>query len=118
VVGKTIPHVGRLSIAPYRGNGDVLVDPRGREENTGWMVAFDRGFHPVDGPEGTFNRFVVAADYASGDNALGGLGLALSTYFTPNVSLLVGPTWFNAEEINGETKWTVQLDINQSWFDR
>lgn len=116
VVGKTIPHFGRLSVAPYRGNPDVLVDRKGDRDNTGWMAAFDRGFHPVQGPEGEFNRFVLAADYASGDNALGGGAVALYYFFTPNVSLLAGPVWFNEEAINGRMKWTIQLDINHPWF--
>ncbi len=116
VVGKTIPNVGRFSVAPYRGNPDVLVDAKGEKDNTGWMVAFDRGFHLVQGPEGDFNRFVLAADYASGKNALGGTGLALNYYFTPNVSLLTGAVWFNEEAINGKMKWTIQLDVNHLWF--
>jgi len=116
VVGKTIPHFGRLSVAPYRGNPEVLVDPKGEKESTGVMVAFDRGFHPVQGSEGAFNRFVLAADFASGNNALGGGALVLNCYFTPNVSLLAGPVWFNEEAINGKMKWTIQLDINRLWF--
>lgn len=116
VVGKTVPHLGRVSVAPYRGNPDVLVDGKGEKENTGLMAAFDRGFHPVQGPEGEFNRFVLAADYASGKNALGGGAVGLYYYFTPNVSLLTGPVWFNEEGINGKMKWTIQLDINHPWF--
>jgi hypothetical protein len=119
VIGKTIPGVGRLSVAPYRGNPDLLVDAQGKEENTGFMAAFDRGFHPVKGPDGVeFNRFVLAADYASGDNALGGAGIGLYYYFTPNVSLVAGPVWFNEEAINGESKWSIQLDINVPAFGR
>jgi hypothetical protein len=117
VVGKTIPHFGRLSVAPYRGNPDLLVDAKGEKENTGVMVAFDRGFHPVKDAAGAeFNRFVIAADYASGENALGGGAVGLYYYFTPNVSLLTGPVWFNEEAINGEWKWTIQLDVNHDWF--
>ncbi len=113
VVGKTIPGVGRLSAGPYVGNDEVLVSSEGEEKNDGFMVAFDRGFHPVEQAEGTsFNRFVLAADYASGDNALGGGGVGLYAYFTPKVSLLTGPVWFNDEGVNGEWKWTVQLDVN------
>jgi hypothetical protein len=93
------------------------VDADGEEENEGFFVAFDRGFHAVKAADGAeFNRFVVGADYASGDNALGGLGVALNVYLTPNVSVLTGPVWFNEEAINGEWKWTIQLDINQRAF--
>jgi hypothetical protein len=116
VVGKTTPHLGRLSVAPYRGNSDLLRDAKGEQENAGFMVAFDRGFHPVEGPEGDFNRFVLAGDYASGDNAIGGGAVGLYYYFTPNVSLVAGPAWFNQEAVNGKWKWTIQLDVNHVWF--
>ena len=112
VIGKTIPGLGRLSGGPYTGNSKLLVDADGAEENEGFMVAFDRGFLPVQDAAGEFNRLVLAADYASGDNALGGAGLGLYYYFHRNVSLLTGPVWFNEEAINGEWKWTIQLDIN------
>ncbi len=112
VVGKTIPGLGRLSGGPYTGNSKLLVDADGEEENDGFMVAFDRGFLPVQDAAGEFNRLVLAADYASGDNALGGVGLGLYYYFHRNVSVLTGPVWFNEEAINGEWKWTIQLDVN------
>lgn len=117
VIGKTIPGVGRLSAGPYVGNSRLLVDAQGKKENEGWMVAFDRAFMPVKDAEGNeLNRLVFAADYASGDNALGGGGAGLYYYFTKNISLLTGPVWFNEEAINGKWKWTVQLDINLPSF--
>lgn len=112
VIGKSFAGIGRLSAGPYWGNEKVLVDGAGRKENTGFMVAFDRGFHAVPGPGGEFNRFVVAADFASGDNAIGGGSVGLYTYLTKDVSLLLGHVWFNDERVNGKPKWTVQLDVN------
>jgi len=113
VVGKTIPGLGRLSVGPYIGNSKTLVDAQGKKENKGVMAAFDRGFMPVKGPDGAeFNRLVFAADYASGNNALGAGGLGIYYYFTKDISLLTGPVWFNEEAINGKWKWTIQLDIN------
>ncbi len=29
-----------------------------------------------------------------------------------DIDLLTGPVWFNDHAINGQWKWTVQLDIN------
>lgn len=113
VIGKTIPGVGRLSAGPYIGNRRVLVDENGNEENTGFMVAFDRGFMPTKDKDGTeYNGWVFAADYASGRNALGGGGFGIYRFFTKDISLLTGPVWFNEPAINGDWKWTVQLDIN------
>ncbi len=117
VVGKTIPFVGRLAVGPYIGNKKVLADKDGNKENTGFMVAFDRGFIPVKDKDGDeYNKLVFAADYASGKNALGGGGFGLYYYFTKNISLLTGPVWFNEEAINGKWKWTIQLDINLPIF--
>ncbi len=112
VLGKTIPVLGRLSAGPYSGNSKVLVDKNGAKENTGFMVAFDRGFAPAKDAAGEYNKWVVAADYASGKNALGGGGVGIYYYFTKNISLLTGPVWFNERAINGAMKWTTQLDIN------
>jgi hypothetical protein len=117
VVGKSVPYLGRVSAGGYIGNGNVLVDKNGEKENTGFMVAWDHAFLPVKDKEGNeFNRLVVAADYASGKNAFGGGGAGIYYFFTKDISLLTGPVWFNEEAINGEWKWTVQLDINTALF--
>jgi hypothetical protein len=119
VAGKSIPNVGRISIAPYTGNPNLLVDAEGGKENRGFLLAFDRGFLPVQDAAGNeYYRMVVAADYASGDNAIGGTGLGLSFGFAHNVRLLTGAVWFNEEEINGKWKATVQLDIDLPTFGR
>ena len=117
VIGKTIPGIGRISAGPYIGNKKVLIDKNGDKENTGIMVAFDRGFMPVKDKNGNeYNKLVFAADYASGKNAIGGGGVGLYYYFTKDISLLTGPVWFNEEAINGKWKWTIQLDINLPLF--
>ena len=117
VIGKTIPYLGRLSAGPYIGNDSVLRSSTGQKEDTGFMVAFDHGFLPVKDKEGNeFNRIVFAADYASGNNAIGGGGFGLYYYFTKDISLLTGPVWFNDQGINGKWKWTTQLDINVPVF--
>ena len=113
VIGKTIPGVGRLTAGPYVGNKNVLKDKNGEKENAGYMVAFDRGFiSSKDAAGNEYNKWVVAADYASGDNALGGGGFGVYYFFTKDISLLTGPVWFNEKAINGAMKWTTQLDIN------
>lgn len=112
IAGKTIENVGRVSLGYYLGNKKVLVDKDGNKENKGFMVAFDRGFVPAKEGKTEYNKFVVAADYASGKNAFGGGGVGLYYYLTPNASILMGPVWFNEEAINGKWKWTTQLDVN------
>jgi hypothetical protein len=117
VIGKTIPGIGRLSIGPYLGNGKVLVDKDGEEANSGLMFAFDRGFWPTKDAGGNeYNRIVLAADYATGKNSIGGGGAGIYYFFTKDISLLTGPVLFNEEAINGTWKWTMQLDINSTLF--
>jgi hypothetical protein len=123
-IGKTIPYIGRLSVGPYIGNDKTLVNGLGEKDNKGWMVAYDRGFLPVmvkdkDGKEEfDYNRIVLAADYASGNNLIGGGGVGLYYFFNKDVSLLTGPVWFNDEAVNGKWKWTIQLDINVDVFSK
>lgn len=98
VIGKTILGIGRLSVGPYIGNRKVLVDKYGNEENTGFMIAFDRGFLSIKDKDGNeYNRLVFAADYASGKNAFGGGGFGIYHFFTKDISLLTGPVWFNMD---------------------
>jgi hypothetical protein len=112
LVGKTLPHnLGRLFAGVYVGS-DTLRSAQGDVEDTGWMVGYDKGFWTAKQGDREFNRFVVAADYASGKNVIGGGGVGLYVYFTPDIDLLVGPVWFNDARLNGDYKWTVQLDIN------
>jgi hypothetical protein len=117
-IGKTIPYIGRISVGPYIGNSRTLVNGYGNKDNTGWMAAWDHGFFPVmakgkDGKEELdYNKIVLAADYISGNNVLGGGGVGVYYYFTKDISLLTGPVWFNEQNINGKWKWTIQLDIN------
>lgn len=119
LVGKTIPGIGRLFAGLYYGNPATLLDKDGMRENTGFMVGFDHGFLPTRDAKGNeYNKLVLAADYASGKNAIGGGGAGLYYYFTKDISLLTGPVWFNEEAINGKWKWTIQVDINLDIFSK
>jgi len=117
VIGKTIPVLGRLTAGPYIGNAGTLKNINGNAENAGFMLAFDRGFFPAKDSAGNeYSKVVLAADYASGKNAIGGGGVGVYYYFTKDISLLTGPVWFNEKAINGTWKWTTQLDINLPSF--
>jgi len=113
VVGKTLPqNLGRLHGGAYFGSTNTLKDSDGDVHKKGFMIGWDKGFNPVKDEKGEFNRFVLAGDYASGENAIGGGGVGLYVYFTRNIDLLFGPVWFNDTDLNGDYKWTLQLDIN------
>jgi hypothetical protein len=121
VIGKTIPKIGRFSAGPYIGNRAAFVsqalaagESAGVADNVGFMLAFDHALCPVKDKDGSviYSRVVLAADYESGYNAIGATGGGVYYYFTPDISLLVGPTVFNDSNINGRWKITSQLDIN------
>ena len=121
IAGKTLPGgLGRIHIGVYSGNDNALLDKNGDKANTGFMIGYDMGFMPVkEGKSGKdeYNRLVLAADYASGKNAIGGGGVGMYYYFTKDISLLTGPVWFNEPSAaigNNDISWvwTTQLDIN------
>ena len=113
IIGKTIPYFGRLFVGGYWGNAKTLVNSDGKSDNAGFMAGMDHGFDNVKDKNGDeYSKWVFAADWMSGKNAVGGGGAGLYYYFTKNISLLTGPVWFNDKGINGEWKWTTQLDIN------
>lgn len=105
VIGRSLPDgKTRLSAAGYVGNSGVLKSSTAKKKNTGLMVAFDHVLVP--------GKWVLAGDWATGENAIGGGGVGIYYYFNKDTSLLVGPVWFNDKGINGPTKWTAQIDIN------
>ncbi len=137
LVGKTLGDFGRIHGGGYYGNpGSVLMNKNGcipgatrslpppgtppgtpcqggSHQNTGGMVGYDYGFWKVKDKEGNeYNKWMFAADYASGKNYIGGGGFGIYHFFNKDISLLTGPVWFNDHVINGQWKWTVQLDIN------
>ena len=118
IVGKTIPVLGRIHVGGYVGNsGSALMHEggvkTGSKENTGWMVAYDRGFVPVKDAAGNeYNKFTFLADYASGKNFIGGGAVGVGINFTKDIDVLTGPVFFNDQDINGRWKLTTQLDIN------
>jgi len=131
IVGKTLGPLGRIHAGGYYGNPDAVLmreggckpngtgalaciaGASGKLDNAGGMVGYDYGFWKVKDKEGNeYNKWVFAADYASGKNFVGGGGFGMYHYFNKDISLLTGPVWFNDHVINGQWKWTVQLDIN------
>ncbi len=103
--GKSLPNgKTRVAASYYVGNGNVLRSSIGAKQNTGYMLAADHALIP--------GRVVLAADYASGKNSIGGGGVGVYYYFTKDISVLTGPVWFNDKGINGSSKLTVQLDVN------
>lgn len=119
IVGKTLPMgMGRVHAGVYYGNPAALVDSSGDNENSGFMVGWDLGVKSAKDSDGVeYKKWVFAADWASGKNAIGGGGVGVYHYFTRNMALLTGPVWFNDPAVaspNAGAKWvwTTQIDIN------
>lgn len=109
VIGKTLPDKfpflgGRVFFGGYFGSSTIGPD------QGGFMVGYANGFRKrKDCHKVEYFKWFLVADYASGKNVVGGGGIGISYFFTPDISILTGPTWFNDAEINGKWKWTVQI---------
>lgn len=97
-------NLGRVHLGYYVGNGNTLRSAGADKENQGFMIAYDKFIYK--------DKVMLAMDYASGKNAIGGGGFGLYYFFTKDIDLLAGPVWFNDQTLNGNMKWTMQLDIN------
>lgn len=114
IMGVTLPEGigGRFCLGGFSGSRAI------GKNRQGFMVSYQRFFHPAKSCKGVdYFKWVLSADYASGKNAIGGGGVGLGYYFTPDIYVLTGPVWFNSAKINGSWKWSVQLAINFSLFD-
>lgn len=114
IVGKSLPDPigGKFCIGAFTGNRAM------GKNRQGVMVSYQHPFCPAIDCEGKeYHKWVLCADYASGKNLIGGGGFGVYYYFSPNVSVLTGPVWFNSAKINGNWKWTVQIDIAFSVLD-
>jgi hypothetical protein len=131
IVGHTLGPFGRIHGGGYYGNPDAVLmreggckpngtgplacipGASGKLANSGGMVGYDYGFWKVKDKEGNeYNKWTFLADYASGTNYIGGYAVGVGYNFTKDIDILTGPVWFNDHVINGQWKWTVQLDIN------
>lgn len=82
-------------------------------ERQGAWAGINCPFSPAKDCEGKdYHKWEFSADYASGNNIIGGGGFAFTYYFTPAISLQSGPAWFNDAKLNGQWKWSVQVTIN------
>jgi hypothetical protein len=65
----------------------------------------------VDCKKREYSTWAFSADYATGKNTIGGGGVALTHYFTPDIYLETGPVWFNSRSTNGPWKWALELAV-------
>ncbi len=115
VFGKSLPEWigGRLFIGGFSGNRAMGKD------RCGYMIAYQKPFcEATDTANRKYYKWMFCADYASGKNIIGGGGVAIGYSFTPDISILTGPTWFNSTKLNGHWKWSIQLNIRLPVFNK
>lgn len=115
IIGKSLPDWlggGRVCIGAFSGTRAM------GKNRQGVMVSYQHSFCPAKycGDRDYF-KWSFCADYASGKNTIGGGGFGMCYYFTPDISILTGPVWFNTKKFNGNWKWSVEIDISFSVFD-
>lgn len=107
MVGKTLPSdLGRVHVGYYNGNDKLLIDATtGKANNSGFMIGYDKWI--------VKDKYMFAADWATGKNAISGGGFGIYWFYTPTVSLLMGPV-FPDKDSYGQKDWvwTTQLDVN------
>lgn len=107
MAGKTLPSdMGRIHVGFYSGNDKLLIDATtGKANNSGLMIGYDKWL--------VKDKFMFAADWATGKNAISGGGFGVYWFYTPSVSLLMGPVFPDKDSYGGkDLVWTTQMDIN------
>jgi len=80
------------------------------KNHSGFWFGFKHSFCPAkDCHDTDYYKWVLVGDYASGRNTIGGGGIGVYYYFTPEISLITGPILFNDYKLNGRWKWTIQF---------
>lgn len=111
ILGKSV-FGGQFCVAGYSGSRAM------GKNRQGFMVSYMHPFckrQHCDGRE--YYKWILCGDYASGKNTIGGGGVGIYYYFTPDIDIVTGPVWFNSAKLNGKWKWTVQIDFNFSLFE-
>ncbi len=112
VLGKTLPHVGSLSLGGYYGlNKDLFLSAMGKEERSGLLAGWISPSFDLP----VIDKATLAWDIQTGKNALGATGAGVYLYVTPAVDLLTGPVFFFEDQLQpGGSKfmWTLQLDVD------
>lgn len=114
IIGKKFEYSGmtKVCLGGYMGSRAI------GKTRAGFMLSLQQFFLEKTHCDGTnYYSWMVCGDYASGRNTIGGGGVGVYYYFTPDISIATGPVWFNSASINGQWKWSVQIDISFKAFE-
>lgn len=110
-VSKAFAGVGTFVVGGYHGLNKALYTLPGKSAaQTGFMAAYTSPDINVNLPG--LQKIALLADYASGKNGFGGLGLGAALYFSPAVQLLTGPVFLMDGAYASNFMWSVQLDVD------
>lgn len=105
-IGKTIYENLRLFAGGYHVNSYF-------GEPNGFQLGIDYKFAPTTHCDGVeYFKWELCADWATGKNIVGGEGVAVTYYFTPDITVETGPVWFNSTYWNGRWKWSIQFNMD------
>jgi hypothetical protein len=102
---RTIGPAGRASVGYFSGNENLLLDLRGKKDNAGVMVAWERTMPEIS------DKLWLSVDYMGTNSAYGTLNLGGSWKFADNMVVLVGYDIYNESRMYPNTI-TVQADID------
>jgi len=104
-IGKTFDYVGNICIGGYAGNDKLLINDKGKVDNSGFMASWTS-------PQ--FSKFNIIADYMSGNNILSAGGIAVTAFLADNVGIIIGPVFPLSKQFAGSSKvlMTFQLDAD------
>jgi len=105
LLAKTCPGGGRFTVGYYKGNGGVLQDSQGREDEDGILLSWDRDMSEIS------DRLQALIDYQAGENQYGALSFGFSWDLTDTATLVAGYQIFNETTLMGRNGLTFQIDI-------
>ncbi len=105
LLAKTLPGIGRFTAGYYKGNGGVLQDSQGRDQDNGVLLSWDRDMDEIS------DRLQALIDYQGGDNQYGAFCFGFSWDLTDTATLVAGYQLFNETTLMGRSGMTFQIDI-------
>lgn len=113
---KTFAGLGNVAVGGYYGaNKNLYLSSTGSKQQLGFHAAYTSP--DIEVKAAGLDKIVFIADYASGKNYFGALGLGVGFYFTPAIDVLTGPVFVNDKDLfkagyGSDFFWSVQLDVD------
>jgi hypothetical protein len=96
--------LGRFSAGWFAGNEKLLLDSKGKKDNSGVLAAWERTVTEVS------DKLWICVEYMGSESVYGSFNVGASWKFADNVSVLGGYEIFNNDDLVNTA--TVQVDID------